>query len=184
MQAILMELEVIILINIKLLFYACIIIIIIIKPGGLNPVSAFVNDAASAVIFLIGSKQTRKSLFLKRIFLPFLANELFANIEDRKKMAYGIYQTTVRLSSFEIQDELITDLLRPSSRGLSVSIAADEGVKVLGLHREYPAEELALRKLFDDCCENRVSHTQPPGARFNNTIDHILIFYYSLFTHN
>ena len=132
--------------------------------GGLNPISAFVNDSASAVIFLIGSKNTRKSLFLKRTFLPFLANELFANIEDKKKMAFGLYETRINTSGFEIQDEIITDLLRPSSRGLTVSITAEEGVKVLGLHQEVPNDEMSLRKVMDDCCENRVTHTQPPGG--------------------
>lgn len=132
--------------------------------GGLNPVTAFVTDAASAVLFLIGSKATRKSLFAKRTFLPFLANEIFGTIDDKRKLASGVYQTQLRLSAFEIQDEVITDLLRPSSRGLNVSITADEGVKVVGLHREYPINELALRKALDDCCENRVTHTQPPGA--------------------
>lgn len=132
--------------------------------GGLNPISAFVNDSASAVIFLLGSKNTRKSLFLKRTFLPFLANELFANIEDKKKMAFGLYETRVNASGFEIQDEIITDLLRPSSRGLTVSITAEEGVKVLGLHHEVPNDEMSLRKVMDDCCENRVTHTQPPGG--------------------
>lgn len=132
--------------------------------GGLNPISAFVNDAASAVIFLVGSKNTRKSLFLKRTFLPFLVNELYANIEDKKKMAFGLYDTRINACGFEIQDEIITDLLRPSSRGLSVSITAEDGVKVLGLHQEAPQDEKSLRKVMDDCCDNRVTHTQPPGG--------------------
>ena len=137
--------------------------------GGLNPVSAFVNDAASALILLIGSKATRKSLFLKRTFLPFLANEIFANIDDKKKIAFGMYQTQLSISAFEIQDEIISDLIRPSSRGLSVSISANNGVQIQGLHQEFPMDEVSLRKLMDDCCDNRVLHTQPPGGSIESS---------------
>jgi hypothetical protein len=47
----------------------------------------------------------------------------------------GFYQAQVTLSAFEIQSEIITDLLRPSSKGLPVLITADEGVAVQGLHK-------------------------------------------------
>lgn len=74
----------------------------------LNPVAAFVDDAATTVIFLIGSKNSRKSQFLKKSYLPFLANELFACITDKSQQLSGQehYQSTVTLTSFEILDEV------------------------------------------------------------------------------
>lgn len=74
----------------------------------LNPVAAFVDDAATTIIFLIGSKNCRKSQFLKKSFLPFLANELFACIADKSQQLSGQehYQANVSLTSFEILDEV------------------------------------------------------------------------------
>ena len=117
------------------------------------------NDAATGVIFLIGSKLTKKSLFVKRTFLPFLVNEMFANIDEKKGNVYGVYQIQCRLSAFEIQDEVVSDLLRPTSRGLSVGITAEDGVLVSGLHKEVAIDELGLRRFLEDACENRVNHT-------------------------
>ena len=75
----------------------------------LNPISAFVEDAATSVILIIGSKETRKWQFLKRYFLPFLANELFSNhIQEKEDQTIGFYEAVVSLSAFEIQDEIIT----------------------------------------------------------------------------
>lgn len=74
---------------------------------------------------------------MKRTFLPFLVDEMFANIEEKKAHAtYGVYQVQCRVGCFEIQDEVITDLLRPTARGLSVNITAEDGVIVSGLHKE------------------------------------------------
>lgn len=74
----------------------------------LNPVAAFVDDAATTIIFLIGSTNTRKSQFLKKSFLPFLANELFACISDKAEQLNGQehYQSNLTLTSFEILDEV------------------------------------------------------------------------------
>ena len=74
----------------------------------LNPVAAFVDDAATTILFLIGSKNSRKSQFLKKAYLPFLANELFACIADKSQQLSGQehYQSNVTLTSFEILDEV------------------------------------------------------------------------------
>lgn len=74
----------------------------------LNPVAAFVDDAATTVMFMIGSKSTRKSQFMKKSYLPFLANELFACIGDKSQQLSGQdhYQANVTLTSFEILDEV------------------------------------------------------------------------------
>lgn len=135
----------------------------------LNPVSAFVNDAASAVIVLVGSKQTKKWQFLKRVFLPFLANEMFALLSEKEQQHSHDYASNISFSSFEIQDEIITDLLRPSSRGLAVSVSADEGVILPGLHKESVRDENSLRRLFVGSCENRASHTLPLGASIDTS---------------
>ena len=102
----------------------------------LNPVGAFVNDAASAVIFIMGSKATRKVHFVKKVFLPFLANELMSLVAEKEQQEMEFYQAHISLSSFEIQDEIITDLLRPSNRGLGVSITADSGICIPGLYEQ------------------------------------------------
>jgi hypothetical protein len=74
----------------------------------LNPVAAFVDDSATTVIFLLGSKNSRKSQFLKKAFLPFLANELFACLQEKAQQLSGQdhYQSNVTLTSFEILDEV------------------------------------------------------------------------------
>lgn len=130
----------------------------------LNPVAGLVHDAVNVCMFAIGSKFTRKGLFLKRSFLPFLADELFQILAEKERESIDYYQAQVHFSSFEIQDEIITDLLRPSSRGLSVSITAEDGVIVSGLHKEIVNDVKSLRKHMLDACENRAMHTLPPGA--------------------
>jgi hypothetical protein len=136
----------------------------------LNPISAFVADAATSVIFLIGSKQTRKWQFLKRLFLPFLANELFANhIQDKEDQTLGFYEAQVSISAFEIQDEIITDLLRPSSRGFDVSFSSEDGIAIQGLYKEHVQDETALRRAIMEACENRASHTLPPGGSIDTS---------------
>lgn len=133
--------------------------------AALNPVAAFVHDAATALITIIGSRQTKKSLFLKKTFLPFLANELFNVVGEKEhQQNLDFFQAQISFSAFEIQDEVVTDLLRPSSRGLSVSISAEEGVIIQGLHKEPIADEMALRRAMAEACDNRASHTLPPGA--------------------
>ena len=136
----------------------------------LNPVSAFVGDAATSLILLIGSKSTKKWQFLKRAFLPFLANELFADLSEKEHQSQGnLYSAQVSFSAFEMQDEVLTDLLRPSNRGLNVAVSAEEGVAVPGLYRENVRDEMALRRLFTDACENRASHTLPLGASIDSS---------------
>ena len=75
--------------------------------ASLNPISAFVHDAANIVLFVTGSKLTKKSRFMKSTFLPFLANEVFANLNDKEQesqLEYFKHQLSVK--SFEIQDEV------------------------------------------------------------------------------
>ena len=136
----------------------------------LNPITAFVNDAATIVITIVGSRSTKKSLFLKRIFLPFIANELFNNISEREHhTTSGFYQAAINMSSFEIQDEVISDLLRPSTRGMAVSMTAEDGVGVVGVHKELISDEQTLRKAFADACDNRATSTMPVGASLDTS---------------
>jgi hypothetical protein len=107
---------------------------------------------------------------LKRLFLPFLANELFANhITDKEDQTLGFYEAQVSLTAFEIHDEIITDLLRPSSRGFDVSFSAEDGIAIQGLHREHVQDETALRRAIMEACENRASHTLPPGGSIDTS---------------
>ena len=137
--------------------------------ASLNPVSAVVADAATSLIILVGSRQTRKWQYLKRVFLPFLANELFALLNEKEQQHTQDYTSQISFSAFEVQDEIITDLLRPSSRGLAVSVSAEEGVMVPGLHRETVRDENSLRRMFVESCENRASHTLPLGASIDTS---------------
>jgi hypothetical protein len=135
--------------------------------AALNPITAFVNDAVTAIIFIIGSKETKKWHFMKRTVLPFVANELFSNIAERDQhLASTLYKAQINLSAFEIQDEVITDLLRPVNRGLSLAVTSEDGVMVQGLQSEPIMDEMDLRRLLVDACENRASHTLPPGIVF------------------
>ena len=105
----------------------------------LNPISAFVLDAATSLILLIGSKQTKKWQFMKQIFLKFLANELYANqLADKEVQVTGFYDAQVSLTAFEINNELITDLLQPQSRGFPVSFSAEEGNAISNLPADDP----------------------------------------------
>ena len=79
----------------------------------LNPVSASVGDAATSVILLCGSKDTRKWLFLKRTYLPFLANELFTTLAN----TVSTRSVEVTLKAFEIQSEQVLDLLKHDTIG-------------------------------------------------------------------
>jgi len=134
--------------------------------ASLNPIHAFVHDAATALILVVGSKNTRKSLFLRKKYLPFLAAELFATIQEKEEHSHSVemYSWQMSLSSFEIQDEVITDLLRPSNRGLGVSISAEDGVMISGIHKEQITNERDLSDALIGSCDNRASHTLPPGA--------------------
>ena len=132
--------------------------------ASLNPITACVCDAVTAIIFVVGSKETRKWHFLKKTVLPFVANELFSNIAERdQQLSSSQYKAQINLSAFEIQDEIITDLLRPVNRGLSLAVTAEEGVIVQGLQSEAIMDEMDLRRLLLDACDNRASHTLPPG---------------------
>ena len=42
-------------------------------------------DSATCVIVLAGSKNTKKWQFIKRTFLPFVANEVFAHTNDKEQ---------------------------------------------------------------------------------------------------
>lgn len=138
--------------------------------ASLNPIAACVNDAATAIIFLVGSCETRKWQFLKRTMLPFVANELFANIAEKDQLlAANYYRAQINLSAFEIQEEVITDLLRPASRGLPLTVTAEDGVVVSGLHSETIVDEMDLRRLLLDGCDNRATHTLPPGGSIDSS---------------
>jgi hypothetical protein len=112
---------------------------------------------------------TKKWQFLKRIFLPFVANELFACLEDKKNQGAEVYHYEITLKCFEIQDEVITDLLRPTTRGLSITVAPEAGVVIQGLQRDKVTSEQFLRQLFIDSCDNRSSHTLPLGASIDTS---------------
>ena len=108
--------------------------------------------------------------------LPFAANELFANINDRMQssddVSVGQYSCNVGLSCFEIQDEVVTDLLRPNNRGLSVGISETEvGIGVKGIHREVISAhgEVELRRMLADACDNRCCHTLPVGGSIDTS---------------
>lgn len=68
-----------------------------------------------------------------------------------------------------MQDEVITDLLRPASRGLTVSVNAEVGILIPGLHKEPVKDEMSLRRLLLEACDNRASHTLPPGASIDTS---------------
>ncbi len=53
----------------------------------------------------------------------------------------------------DLQDEVIWDLQRPSNRGLSISVSAEEGIFVSGLHKETIVDEMELRRALTDCCD-------------------------------
>ncbi|KAJ1425679.1 hypothetical protein B484DRAFT_397849, partial [Ochromonadaceae sp. CCMP2298] len=136
--------------------------------AALNPITACVNDAVNAVIFIVGSVRTNKSAFMKRTVLPFVANELFANIAEKDQtLANCDYRAQVTLSAFELQAEQATDLLRPTSQ-LQVVLGA-EGVTLQGVHAESAQDELTLRRLLVDACDNRASHIMPPGASIDTS---------------
>ena len=106
---------------------------------------------------------------MKRIFLPFVANELFACLSDKKNQGAEVYEYEITLKAFELQDEVITDLLRPTTRGLSISVAPESGVVIQGLQKERITSENHLRQLFIDSCDNRSSHTLPLGASIDTS---------------
>ncbi len=134
----------------------------------LNPINAFVGDAATTLIIVSGSKNCRKWQFLKRTFLPFVANEIFAQISDKEQREHD-YSFHSAVSAFEIQDEVITDLLRPSTRGLQVSANAEEGVFVPGLCKEFAKDESSMRRVLNDACESRATHSLPVGGSINTS---------------
>lgn len=68
------------------------------------------------------------------------------------------------LSTFEVLDEVVTDLLRPSVRGLGLAMTAEEGIVVQGLSKHILTSETQLRTLLRDSCDNRASHTLPVGG--------------------
>lgn len=136
----------------------------------LNPISAFVNDSVNVVIVLVGSKQTKKWSFLKRVLLPFVSNEILANLDMRsREHPQGFYRAQLSFSALDIQDEIITDLIRPANRGLSVATTLEEGINVQGLQREKILDEATLRKLIFDACDNRGVHQLPVGGSIDTS---------------
>lgn len=131
----------------------------------LNPVAAFVNDCVNVVVVLTGSRQTRKWSYLKRVLLPFVSNEILANLDAKsRELPPGSYRAQLALSAFDVQDEVVSDLLRPANRGLGLSTTLEDGVAVMGLHREKILDEATLRKLLFDACDNRGVHQLPVGG--------------------
>lgn len=90
-------------------------------------------------------------------------------MEDKRSQGAEVYEFEVTLKAFEIQDEVITDLLRPTTRGLTISVAPEAGVVIQGLQRERVIAEQTLRQLFIDTCDNRSSHTLPLGASIDTS---------------
>ncbi len=172
----------------------------------LNPIAAFVDDSATVVICILGSKNCRKANFLKvfifapvplcliimivqKSYLPFIANEFFACLSDKQQQAGDHYQYNVSMSAFEVLDEvgcccseytcndrthlfkqqIVTDLFRPSSRGLGIAMTAEDGVTVQGLHKQGVISENQLRAFFKDTSENRASHTLPVGGSIDTS---------------
>ncbi|RYH26682.1 hypothetical protein EON65_14250 [archaeon] len=136
----------------------------------LNPVAAFVNDAANVVIMLTGSRMTKKWQFLKRCFLPFIANEILTSIAERSQQApNNFYKAQLTLSTFEIHDEVIGDLLRPANRGLPIVNTLEDGVVVQGLHKETIVDEVTLRRLLAEACDNRATYGLPVGGNIDTS---------------
>ncbi len=73
------------------------------------------------------------------------------------------------VSAFEIQDEIITDLLRPVNRGLSLSVTAEDGTVVAGIHKETITDEMELRRMLIDACDNRATHVLPVGGSIDTS---------------
>lgn len=65
------------------------------------------------------------------------------------------YQKYLSLTAFEIQDEVICDLLRPESKGLSVSMSPDEGHIIRGAFQKPIYDLDSLKKALVDSAENR-----------------------------
>jgi hypothetical protein len=75
--------------------------------AALNPISACVHDAANVCLLFVGSRLTKKSVFFKKVVLPFVANELYANLNDKEQEArLEFFQYQVSIKAFEIQDEV------------------------------------------------------------------------------
>src|SRR5947207_1637726 len=64
---------------------------------------------------------------------------------------------------------MMTDLLRPAQRSLSVMTTAESGVVALGIYKETVSDELTLRRLLGEACENRASHTLPVGGSIDTS---------------
>jgi hypothetical protein len=125
----------------------------------LNPINAFVADAASAVILLVGSRETRKWNFTKRTMLPFVANELFANIAqmDQKLNGGGTnsYQAQISFSSFEIQVRIL-DTIRALSDCVRYTLYRIYLASVIMITRECISDIIII---ISDCvytCSARV----------------------------
>jgi coiled-coil domain-containing protein 78 len=132
--------------------------------AAVNPMAAMVGDGATILMLTLGSRKTKKHIFNKRSLLPFICNELFAQIQDKANNTVGPYETAVKFSAFEIQDEVVTDLLRPSNRGLVISATPEEGIQVANLTSETHTAEATLQRSLEASCDNRATHTLPPGG--------------------
>lgn len=138
----------------------------------LNPVAAFVNDCVNVVVVVSGSRQTKKWSYLKRVLLPFLANEILANLDVKNREIspmMGSFRAQLAVSACEIQDEIISDLLRPANRNLTLTTTLEEGIVIQSLHREKILDEATLRKLLFDACDNRSVHALPVGGSIDTS---------------
>jgi hypothetical protein len=138
----------------------------------LNPVAAFVNDCVNVVVVVSGSRQTKKWSYLKRVLLPFLANEILANLDVKSREIspmMGSFRAQLAVSACEIQDEIISDLLRPANRNLTLTTTLEEGIVIQSLHREKILDEATLRKLLFDACDNRSVHALPVGGSIDTS---------------
>eukprot|EP00981_Chlorochromonas_danica_P005479 scaffold1110_cov182-Ochromonas_danica.AAC.6 len=102
-----------------------------------------------------------------------IAQVLEKNLTDEEvcELTFGsragsnlVYKAQLTLSACEFQDEVISDLLRPANRGLPIVNTLEDGVVIQGLHKESVMDEVSLRRLLAEGCENRGMHGLPVGA--------------------
>lgn len=59
--------------------------------------------------------------------------------------------------------------MRPSTRGLGISVTAEDGVVVHGLFKQSISSENQLRQLFTETVDNRASHSLPVGGSIDTS---------------
>jgi hypothetical protein len=134
-----------------------------------------VKESKNVAIFSIGSKKTKKGMFLKKHLFPQLSSELFAaiNIVNNTMLISEVQVTDFRmtLSSFDMRDEEMFDLLRPGN-SLSLTPSSD-GMKVKGLHQQIIIDEHTLLSCLQATCENRSNNLQLTSS---NTKDSCIVW--------